>query len=114
MNVDNRSGCPPWARKPRLRRDDIRQFQRARLRREPLLAGRGAPHATLVERQLQRAQQRLDLLARRDMRQARPRAERLLVEAVERGQSPRIELAEDHAFGETVDRAEAEPQRKLL
>ena len=48
------------------------------------------------------------------MRHARPRAERALIESVERCQPARIEFAEDHALGKTIHRAEAEPQRKLL
>src|SRR6185312_16323229 len=44
----------------------------------------------------------------------RPRAERRLVEIVERGQPAREELAVDDALGETVDAAEAHAARQLV
>src|SRR5260221_6687899 len=97
-----------------LRGDDVVQFERRRLRGEPLLLRRCTPQPALVERQLERAEQRLDLFAGGDMRHARPCSERILVKIVERGQAPRIELTEYHALGKTVDRPEAEPQRQLL
>src|SRR2546425_6492221 len=48
------------------------------------------------------------------MGKAWPRPERLLVEAIERSQPARKELAEDYALGEAVDRAEPEPGGELV
>ena len=63
--------------------------------------------AVFRHRQVQRVEQRDHLLAGGDVRHVRPRAERGLVEIVERGQAAREELAIDDALGEAVDGAEA-------
>src|SRR5690348_888225 len=62
----------------------------------------------------ERRKQSLHFKLRGNVRQGRPRAERALVEIVERRQSPRVELAEDDAFGETFDATEAKLLRKLV
>src|SRR6476469_3738989 len=90
--------------------EDVVKFERLVDLAEPFGAV-GCPATTaLVERQLQLAQQARDLFARRDMAQARAGPKRCLVEIVERGEPARKELAIDHAFGKTVDRAEAETE----
>ena len=60
----------------------------------------------------QRGDQVLHLLPRGDMRHSRPRAERCFVEVVERGQSARIEFAENHPLGQAIDATEAEPRER--
>src|SRR5258705_5791090 len=81
---------------------------------EPFGTVGGATAAALIERQFQLAQQARDLLPRRYVAHARTGAERGLVEVVERGQPARKELAVNHALGETIDRAEAEPERQIV
>src|SRR5262249_41616011 len=83
--------------------EGVVHLERERQRRRPFGARCGAAAAALVDRQLERLEQRLDLLLRRDVRHAGPRAERRLIEAVEGGQAAREKLAIDDALGETVD-----------
>ena len=54
---------------------------------------------------MKRIEQRDHFLASSHMREVRTRAERRLVEIVERGQSARKEFAIDDALGETFDAA---------
>ena len=74
-------------------------------RGEPLGAGAPPGAAALVERQLQGAIRLSTSCRGGHVRQARPGAERRLVEVVERGEAARKELAVDHALGEAVDRS---------
>ena len=94
-------------------RDDVVDLERLVHDRIPFGAGGGAALAVFRQRQMQRIEQRDDFLARGDMRQARPRAERRLVEVVERGQAAREEFAIDDALGETIDPAERQPLRRV-
>src|SRR5882724_13363280 len=94
--------------------DDVVDFERLVDLVEPFGPVRRAAPAALVERKLQLAQQARHLFARRDMAEIRARAERRLVDVVERGETARKELAIDHAFGKAVDGAEAETERQIL
>src|SRR6202044_2779966 len=89
-------------------RQQVVELERLARLRDPFGARRRAALAALVDRQPQRVDQRLDLVARGPMRDCRPQPERLLVEFVERGEPAREEFAIDHALGETVDAAKAE------
>src|SRR5258708_6282840 len=64
--------------------------------------------------QSDRREQVYPLQPRRDVRHARARAKRKFGEIIARGQSPRIELAEDHPFGQPIDASEIQPLRQLL
>src|SRR6185312_454095 len=90
--------------------DQAVEIERPVLGSDPFGPGRGTAATALVDRQLQLADQPLYLLARRHMRDARPRSERGSLDLVERGQPVREELAVDHALRQTIGRAETEPQ----
>src|SRR5260370_1148166 len=77
---------------------------------EPLA---GAPLAAGVERKLERPDQAHAFRAGGEVGQARPGAERRLVEIVQGGESAGKELAIDHAFGKPVGAAKTEPCREL-
>src|SRR6266403_610407 len=97
-----------------LRADDIVEFERLVDLAEPFGAVGGAATAALVEREFQLAQQARNLLARGDVTEIRPGAERGLVEVVERGEPAREKLAVHHPLRETVDGAEAEAGREIV
>src|SRR5712691_7679684 len=108
----HKTSIPP-ERNPRLVFDDVVDFERLVLGREPFGARRRPPLAALVERQLQGCDQVHDLLPGGHMGEARAGAERVLVEVVERGETTGEEFTIDGALGEPVGAAEAEPGRKL-
>lgn len=83
-------------------------------RGEPFGASKGAAAAFFVNRQTQGGEERLHLLARGDVRQVRPRAERHLIDVVERGEAAREEFAVDHALGEAFGAAEPELQAEFI
>src|SRR5260221_13077015 len=91
--------------------EDVVDFERLVDLGEPLGPVGCAAAAALVERQFQLAQQAGDLLARRHVPQAGTGAKCCFVEVVKRGQAARKKLAVNHAFGETINRAEAKPER---
>ena len=94
--------------------EDVVDFERPIELAEPLgPIGCSAPTA-LFQRQFQLAQQFGDLLTRRDVAHARTGAQSCLIEVVKRGKSPWKELAIHRAFGETIDRPEAKPERQIL
>src|SRR5262249_31196812 len=94
--------------------ENVVQLKRTRRRRRPFGSCCSAATAAFVDRQLERGEQRLDLLLRGDVRHAGPGTEGRLVEAVEGGQAAREDLAIDHAFGEAVDESEAEPAGEFV
>src|SRR5579871_2607214 len=82
---------------------------------ERFVCGRGpfgtrgrAAFAALVHRQLQGLDQRLDLVARGEMRRIRARPECALLDVVEGSKPAGKIFAIDHPLGEAVDRAESE------
>src|SRR5947207_11254906 len=94
--------------------EDVVEFERFVDLAEPFGPVGSAAAAPLVEGQFQLAQQAGHLLARRHVTQARTGAKGCFVDVVERSQAARKKLAVNHAFGETIDRAEAEPERQLV
>src|ERR1700682_2866310 len=76
-------------------------------------ARRAARRRPLIDRQVQLAQQALDLFPRHHMFHARASAE-CLIKVVKRGQATRIKFAIDLALGKSIDRAEAEPERQFI
>src|SRR6266550_686332 len=98
----------------RLGAEDVVEFERFVDLAEPFGRVGSAAAVPLVEGQFQLAQQAGDLLARRHVTQARTGAKGCIVDVVERSQAARKKLAVNHAFGETIDRAEAEPERQLV
>ena len=106
-------GAPAqWPLCGRLVGDQVVGLERLVLGGEPFGARRGAAPAASRRSAASARRSARDLLPRGHMRQVRPRAERGLVEIVERGQAAREELAEDHALGKAFGRAEAEAQRR--
>src|SRR3984885_5116288 len=94
--------------------DNVVEFERLIELAEPLGTVSCATTAAFIERQFQLAQQVGDLLARRDVAHARTGAQGCLIEVVKCGKPARKEFAVDHAFGETIDRPEAKPERQIL
>src|SRR5580658_7516361 len=88
--------------------EQIVGFERLSGGGDPFGARRGAAFAALVNRQPQRVDQDLDLVAGGDVRRRGPRAERVLGQVIERGEAAREKLAVDDAFGKAVDGAKAE------
>src|ERR1700733_3712822 len=88
--------------------EQIVSFERLSRGGEPFGARRGAAFAAFVDRQPQRVDQDLDLVAGGDVRRARPQAERILGQVIERGKATREKLAVDDAFGKAVDGAKAQ------
>ena len=75
--------------------------------RVPFRARGSAPLAVFGQRQIQRIEQRDNFLARRQMREVRPRAECFLIEVIKCSQPAREELSIDDALGKALDTPEA-------
>src|SRR5689334_13629808 len=98
---------------PHLLADYVMEIERLVHGGEPFGPGRRAPPAFLVDRQSQRVDQRAHLLARGDVRQARPHAQGRLVQLVERRETAWEQLAVHDPLAEAVHAEKAEPQAEL-